>query len=134
MPSLTISTSVHSESALTHLTPDTMESTRDLVCTGVEFSTGMNFRENDFDGRPSVNRWILMLHGIDRHASAIVGHRAGAIDSDRHIDQLCKSCHDLINGVVDCFVDEVMQCAGADAADVHARPFSNRFKSFKNLD
>ena len=53
-----------------------VQTTGDFVDVVVELSAGVELGHDDLDGGPAADGGILVHHGIDRHASAVVDHRA----------------------------------------------------------
>ena len=82
-------------------------------------------------GQPFAARQVHHVHG---NAAAIVDNGDGVVDVDDDVDLFGVARQRLIDGVVDNFVDEVMQPHFAGRADVHGRTQANRFQSFENLD
>ena len=54
----------------------TVQTTGDFVDVVVELSAGVELGHDDLNGRPAADRGVLVHHGIDRHASTVVDHRA----------------------------------------------------------
>jgi hypothetical protein len=54
------------------------------------------------------------------------------VDADH--DGLGVARHGLVDGVVDDFVDEVVEAAGAGVADEHARALADGLQAFEDLD
>ena len=116
------------------LDADAVETARDLVNTGIEFSASMQFGHDDFDSRTTIDGRVVVLHRIQRHAATVITDRAGSIHPDPYDDASGVASHDLIDRVVNDLVDQVMQGVGARATNVHARSFTNGLKSFKDLN
>ena len=53
---------------------------------------------------------------------------------DRDVDLIAEAGERFVDGVIDDFIGEMVQTCGAGRADVHRRPFANRFETFENLD
>src|SRR5262245_21358798 len=89
----------------------------------------MQHRHGDLDTRPLFGG----VH-VHRDAAAVVfyGDRVVAVQSD--VDARAKSCQRFVDRVVDHFVDQVMKSALAGGADIHARPFADRFQSLEDLN
>jgi len=108
---------------------DAVESAGDLVGLVVEFAAGVK------DGHDHFGRRLLFfrVHG-HRDAATVVedGHRVVHVDED--LDVLAEAGQGLIDGVVDDFVNQVMEALGAGASDVHRGPFPDRFEAFEDLD
>ena len=65
-------------------------------------------------------------------AVVLDGDRVVGMDHDAHV--VAVAGQRFVDRVVDDFVDEVMQSAGAGAADVHPGTFANRFEALEYLD
>ena len=73
-------------------------------------------------------------HHVDGNAAAIVDDRDGVVDVDDDVDLLCVSGERLVHGVVNYFVNKMVQPHLACRADVHGRPKANSLKAFEDLD
>ena len=51
-----------------------------------------------------------------------------------HFDLVAKSGEMFVDGIVDDFIDHVMQTAFVRVTDIHARPLSNRFQTLEFVD
>ena len=71
---------------------------------------------------------------VDRDAAAVVDDRDGVVFLDGHVDVVAIARERLVDGVVDDFVDEVVQAALRRRADVHARTLADGLEAFENLD
>ena len=105
-----------------------MESARYFVAAAAKFSAGVQHSVHHFKR--------IFSSGVftNWNTATIVGDRDGIIFVDAHKNARCMSGHRFVNGVVNDFVDKVMQTALIGRADVHAGTLANRFKSFKNLN
>ncbi len=106
-----------------------MQTAGDFVGFVVEFTAGVKRGHNDFEGRD-------FLFGVffDRDASAVVGHGDGFIFADFDNNVVAEAAHGLVDGVVDYFVDHVVEAALAGVADIHRGSASDRLESFEDLD
>ena len=109
---------------------DAVQAAGGLVVPMVELAARVQHREDHFH-RALLARRVL----VDRNPPPIV------LDGDRravlvqgHPDVRRMAVHRLVDGVVENFPDEMMQTGGADAADVHARPATNRFEALEDSD
>ena len=105
-----------------------MESARHFVSAAAKFSAGVQHGVHHFK--------CIFSGGVftNWNAATIVGDSDGIIFVDAHKNARCMPGHRFVNGVVNDFVDKVMQAALIGRADVHAGTLANRFKSFKNLN
>ena len=71
---------------------------------------------------------------IDGDAAAIVDHAHSAVRQDRDRNRVAIPGHRLVDGVVDNFLDKVVQPARTSGADVHARALAHRLKTLEDLD
>ena len=71
---------------------------------------------------------------VDRDASAVVGDGHRAIVPNHDVNAVAVAGQRLVDRVVDDFVDQVMQSAEADIADVHRRTLPHRLETFQYLD
>src|SRR5690606_35669642 len=99
----------------------------DLVAASAELAAGVQ------DGHDNLYGW-LALGWVDIHwdAAAIVLATHAAVGLQGDIDGVAVPSQRLIDGVVDNFVDQVVQAAGAGGTDVHARTLAYRFKPFED--
>ncbi len=93
-----------------------MEAARDLVVGGVELAAGVEHGEDDLDGGhgDAVDGLV-----VDRDAAAVVDDGDGVVDVDGDVDAGGVAAEGFVDGVVDDFVDEVVQALLAGGADVH---------------
>ena len=69
------------------------------------------------------------------NAAAVVGDGAGAIGIEGYGYAVRKPAQDLIDGVVDNFIDHVVEArAIVGVADIHAGALAHRIKAFEHLD
>ena len=71
---------------------------------------------------------------IDRNAATVVADGDRSIDVDDHFDPCAKSGEMFVDRIIENFVNQVMQSAFVRIADVHARPFPDRFETFQFVD
>ena len=106
-----------------------MQTARHLVTALVEFTAGMENRQNDFK-----RRLALFFVESGRDASAVVLDCNGVIFIDRHIDIGAVACERFVDGVVDHLIDQMMETFFADVADVHGGTLAYGLQSFEHLD
>src|SRR5207245_5550213 len=51
-----------------------------------------------------------------------------------HLDRITVAGERLVDGVVHCLVDQMMQAVGARVADVHGGALADRLEALENLD
>ena len=66
---------------------------------------------------------VLVL--LNRDATAVVFDRDRTVVIDRYRDIGCVAGHDLVDRVVDDFIDQVVQPTGAGVGDIHAGPLAD---------
>ena len=108
-----------------------VQSARNFVGGGIELSAGVQHGHHHLRrGQPlAVN-----IHLIGRNAAAVVDDGNGIVDVDGDVDAIGKSCQRFIDGVVDDFVNQVMQAHLAGRADIHRRTLAHRFHAAENFD
>ena len=93
---------------------DAVETTGDLVGVLVELAACVEDRHDDFESGA-----VLFLVHVDRDATTIVLNGDGAVFVDSDLDMGAVSGHGLIDGVVYDLIDQVVESAFADVANVH---------------
>ena len=106
-----------------------MEAAGDLVAGAAELAAGVQHREHD--GR---RRQVVLLHDPDGDAAAIVGDGDRVIGIDRDDEAGAVPGDRLVDGVVDDFVDQMVEASRTGGADVHAGAFADRLKALEDLD
>ena len=109
---------------------DAVQAAGNLVGVLVELSAGVQLGHDDF-GRGNA----LALVNVDRNAAAVVAHRHRAVGVEDDFDRGGVAGQRFVDGVVDDFVDHVMQ-AGAviGVADIHARPLAHGVEPLQHPD
>ncbi len=102
-----------------------MQAARIFVCALSEFPAGVQICQHQLDCR-HFPFWMY----IGWNPTAIVTHRDPAIDVNGHFYFGAKSCQVFIDGVIDDFVNQVMQSSLIGISDEHSWPFPNRFEAF----
>jgi hypothetical protein len=105
-----------------------VQTARHLVAVVVELAAGVQHRQHDLGCRLSA------LMPIDGDAAPVVDDRDRIVDVDRDVDLVAEAGQRLVDGVVDDFVDEMMQSRHTGRTDVHRRPLAHRLEAFENLD
>ena len=111
-----------------------MQTTGDFVRVVVEFSARVQLGHDDFDRRPTVDRGVVRLHGVGGHTAAVVGHGRRTIGFNTHLNMGGMTGHGLVNGVVNTLPHQVMKGVETSAANVHARPLSDRIQALEDLN
>ena len=89
----------------------------------------MQFGEHDLRRRNS-----FLSVNIDRNAAAVIDHSHRIVDVDGDFDFGAIARQRFVDGIIDYFVDQVVQTRFTRRTDVHGRPFSDCFKAFQHLD
>ena len=109
---------------------DAVQTAGDLVGILVELTARMQLGHDDLGRRHAFFRV-----NVGGNATAVVGHGTGAVGIERHGDERRMTGERFVDGIVDDFVDHVMQARTiVGVADVHARPFAHRIEATKDLD
>ena len=94
-----------------------MQAARDLVGGRVELAPGMQLGQHHLQRRhplPAGN-----IHLVHRDPPAIVGHGDGIIDMNGDFDPGCVAGQRFIDGIIDHFVDQVVETLIARGPDIH---------------
>ena len=109
---------------------DAVQAAGDFVRVVVELSAGVQLGHDDLGRRAA-----LFLVDVDGDAAAVVLDRHRVVDVDRDLDRVGVAGQRLVDGVVDDFVDHVVQAADViGVADVHARALAHRIESLEDFD
>ena len=108
---------------------DAVEAAGDFVGLVVEFAAGVK------DGHDHFGRRLMLLFvHLDGNAAAVVDDRDRIVHVDEDIDVLAEAGQGFVDGVVDDFINQVMEAVGARAPDVHRRAFPDRFEALEDFD
>ena len=105
-----------------------MQPTGHFVAVVVELAAGVEHGEHDFCGR------LPALVQVGRNAAAVVDDGDGAVDVNGDVHLVAETSERLVDGVVDDFIDEVMQAGRPGRADVHCRAQAHRLEAFEDFD
>ncbi len=111
-----------------HRHADAVEAARHLVAVVVELAAGVQHGQHDLGGRLAAR--VL----IDRDAAPVVDDGDGAVDVQGDVDLVAEAGQRLVDGVVDDFVDEMMQPGRTGRPDVHRGPLAHRLETLEDLD
>ena len=104
--------------------PNPVQAAGHLVAATAEFTAGVEYGHNHFEG------WFFHFRvQIHRNPTAFVTHGDGVVRFDGHLDFLTIACKGFVNGVIDDFVDKMVQTGAVGGPDVHPRTHTNRFKA-----
>ena len=112
-----------------HGNADTVQAAGNFVGISVELAAGVQFGQDDF-GRG----FSFLLDFVNRNAAPVVDHGDRVVEVNSYFDCVTVSGQRFVDGVVDYFIDQVMQPHIAGGADVHRRSFANRFATFKDAN
>ena len=74
---------------------------------------------------------LLVL--VDGNAAAVVLDGDGIVLIDGHFDVSTIAGHRLVDGVVYCLIDKMMETFLTDVSNVHGRTLANSFQTFQHL-
>lgn len=107
-----------------------MQPTRNLVTAVVEFSTRVEDGHDDFRGRS-----IFLLVQADWDTAAVILDRQAPIRKEFYIDLVAVACHGLVDGIVDDFVNHVVQPGPiVRIADVHSGTSTNGLQTLQDMN
>ena len=113
---------------------DAVQTAGGLVGTFLELAAELQHGHHAFERRHlAAQLFRQLLVRFDRDPATIIFDRHRAIGVDGHLDVLGEAGHRFVDGIVDDFVDEVVQPARGDVADVHRRTFPHMFHVGKML-
>ncbi len=108
---------------------DAMQTARNFVAIGIEFSAGVQLGQHHLRGGNAFFR--VDIHG---NPAAVIDDGERVIDMDRDADFGAIAGQRFIDGVVDDFVDQMVQSHLTGGADVHGGTQPNRLQAFQDLD
>ncbi len=106
-----------------------VQAARNLVALVVELAPRVQLGHDHLNGR---NLFLGM--DIHRNAATVVPHRNGIVRMQDDIDFSAKSGHGLVYGIIDDFIDQVVQTSRINGTNIHCRPFAHGGKAFENYD
>src|SRR5690242_13382010 len=108
-----------------------VQSARDFVVRGVEFSARVQRGEHDLRGGKFFS---AHYHVINGDPAAIIDDGDGVINVNGDFDLGGVTGKRFVNGIVHDFVDEVMQSHLAIRADVHGGAQAHGFHTLKDFN
>ena len=106
-----------------------VESAGNLVGAFVEFSACVQHGHYYFE-----RRFVFFLVFVYWYSAAVVLYGNGVVCADCYFDVRAESRERLVDGVVYCFVNQVVQSLFAYVAYIHGRAFAYRLEPFEYLD
>jgi len=107
-----------------------MQAAGNLVGILIEFPPGVQLG-HDHLGRRDAFAFV----DVGGDAAPVVGDRARTVGVENHLDLGGVAGQRLVDGVVDHFIDHVMQARTVvGVADVHARPLAHGVQALEHLD
>ena len=106
-----------------------MQAARYFVAFRIEFAAGVQLGHHHLRGRDA-----FFFVDIDGDPAAVIGHRHRVVIVNRDVDLGAISRHGFVHGVVDNFVDQVVQPHFAGRADIHGGPQPHRLQPLQHLD
>ena len=108
---------------------DAVEAAGDLVAATAELAAGVKDGHDGLEGGDAGGGVLA-----DGDAAAVVRAADGAVLMDGYDDLVAVTGHCFVDGVVDDFVDKVVQAALVRTTDVHAGPAADGLEAFEDLD
>ena len=105
---------------------DAMQAAGDFVVLVVEFSAGVQPREDQLDAAH-----LLFRMDVHRHAAAVVRHGQGVVLVQDDVDFLGVAAERFVDRVVDDFMREVVRARGVG---VHARAAAHGLETGQDFD
>ena len=106
-----------------------MQPATDLVGPVVKLAAGADLGHHQLQRRNAFS----LVHA-DGDAHTVILDRDAVVFVQRDLDAITTACERLVDGVVDHFVNEMMECAAVRAADVHAGPQTDVLDRIQLLD
>ena len=100
-----------------------------LISAVAEFTAGMEDGKYNFHGRKTC-----LFLDVYRNTAAVIHDCDGIVLVNGHIDGITISRQCFIYRIIYNLIHQMMETSGRCAAYIHARPLSNRLKSFQNLN
>ena len=109
-----------------HCRTHTVQTAGHSIAASAELTASVQNGQDHLDGG-------LALSGVHRHrhSSPVIDDSDSAVGEDRHLDVRAVSGHCLIDGVVDDFLNQVVETAFRGRTDIHARSLANCFETLE---
>ena len=103
-----------------------MQTAGNGIAASAELSASVQNSQDHLDGG-------LALCGVHRHrhSTPVIDDSHASIGEDRHLNMRAVSGHCLVDGVVDDFLNEVVETAFRGRTDIHARSLANCFETLE---
>ena len=109
--------------------PHPVKASGELVSVSAELTPGVKDGKDHGDsGKAGL---VLNAH---RDPAAIVSDPDNIPGEDLHLHMGAVPRHDLVNGIVYNFVNQMMKSLGTGRTDIHTGPFSNSLQAFQHLN
>ena len=115
--------------AVDHRAADAVQPAGYFVSPAAELAAGVQGGHHRF--QPGLAGGRMHIH---RDAPAVVGNGNQPIPAQGQVDPGAVAGHSLVHGVVQDFVDQVVQAALVGAADIHPGPDADGFQSLQHLN
>ena len=100
-----------------------------LVAVLAELAAGVEDRQHDLQRTA-----LFLLVQAGRDTAAVIGNRNRIVGIDGDDDVVAIAGQRLVDRVVHHLIDQMVQTAGADVADIHGGALAHRLKTFQHLD
>ena len=108
---------------------DSVQSAGDRVGLAAELAAGVERGHDGFDAGDAGGGVL-----VNGDAASVVHDANGAVFVQGDLDAGAEPRHELVNGVVNDFVYQVVESALVGAADIHTGPTADGFHAFQDLD
>lgn len=106
-----------------------MKTARDVIATAAKLSASVQSTHDDLECG-----YALLLVNLNRNAPTVVLDANRIIGVQRANDFVAVAGKRFVNGVIENFVEQVVQSTRACVADVHSGPLAHRFEPFQHLN
>jgi hypothetical protein len=106
-----------------------VQSTRNRVSAAAELAAGVENREYHLDSGFSLSG----VH-IDRDSAAVIDTANGTIRKNRDLNERAVASKRFVHGIIDDFVNKMVQTALASRPDIHSGTLANGFETLEDLD
>ena len=109
--------------------PNAVKTAGYLIASAAELSPCMQYREDDF--QCALSGLLLNVHG---NTASVVRDTDDISRFYAHFDMGAVSGQSFVDGIIDNFIDQVVQTGGGSGADIHSGALAYGFQTFQNLD